>query len=76
MRDDDDFVASTDEIGAEHVNVIFYPSHVGVEKIGYHSAQNQTHVELGDMKLVRNRKGLIFHCMIRMARTSTMVFDT
>lgn len=39
MRDDDDFVASTDEVGTEHVYVIFYPAHVGVEEIRYHSAE-------------------------------------
>lgn len=37
MRDDDDFVASMDEVGAEHVYMIFYPTHVGVEEIRYHS---------------------------------------
>lgn len=38
MRDDDDFVASTDEVGAEHVYVVFDPADVGVEEIRYHSA--------------------------------------
>jgi len=38
VRDDDDFVAATDEVGAEHVNVVFYSTYVGVEEIRYHSA--------------------------------------
>ena len=38
VRDDDDFVAAPDEVGAEHVDVVFYPAHVGVEEIRYHSA--------------------------------------
>lgn len=37
VRDDDDLVTSTDEVGTEHVYVIFYPTYVGVEEIRYHS---------------------------------------
>ena len=39
VGDDDDFVATTDEVGAEHVYVVFYPAYVGVEEIRYHSTR-------------------------------------
>lgn len=37
VRDDNDFVAPTDEVGAEHVYVIFHPANIGIEEIRYHS---------------------------------------
>ena len=37
VRDDNDFVTSTDEVSAEHIYVIFYPADIGVEEIRYHS---------------------------------------